>query len=101
MIVNSKNVFVASALLVSFAYGVASGHYQLFPYPLLKQAREAAADLRAHWRTYAARAPTRWLTPARPVPAVDNAAARAGTQPGLTLVSSFFDGDVALRLGSL
>jgi hypothetical protein len=98
MIVNSKHVFIASALLVSFAYGVASGHYQLFPYALLKQAREAAADLSAHWRTYAARAPTRWLTPARPVPAVDNAAARAGTQPGLTFVSSFFDGDVALRL---
>ncbi len=44
--------FVAGLIVLSFVGGMLVAHYRVFPYPLLRQADEAAWDWKANWRHY-------------------------------------------------
>ena len=56
--------FIACVMLV-FAYGVAVGNYQIFPYSILKSAQDAALDWEKNYRHYSEVRPEKYLYKAR------------------------------------
>jgi Arylsulfotransferase (ASST) len=97
----AKSTFVFSALLTAFAFGFLSAHFRFFPYQVLRDARQAAIDLRNNWKSYGKIEPSRWLAPSRSPGAGVTRLDRGRAQDGLTLVSSLFDHDVAIRVMDL
>ena len=57
--------FGAAVLLVVFAYGIAVGVWQLFPYSVLLDGVKAARDWNQNAEQYARIAPSKHLRPAR------------------------------------
>jgi hypothetical protein len=60
-----KILFVASCAVAVFAYGVAVGHYEIFPYAAIKFARESLIQLIGERDTLLGVRPAEFLEPAR------------------------------------
>jgi hypothetical protein len=91
-------VFVLSCGLLVFMYGIAVGKYEVFPYPILEFGADSFSAVIAEGGTLTGTRPTEYLNPARhPGNGVTvNEADKVA--PGLTFISSFFDGGTELRL---
>lgn len=90
--------FAISLLILAFAYGFAVGRKHWFPDSVIHSAASAANDLAENWRASVGKEPTRLLQPSRNLAAGVSRQDESAMAPGMTLVSSFFDGDVALAI---
>lgn len=92
-----KKLFILSLVFVAFGYGMAAGKYQLFPYHLVNDAKDAALDWYENWQGYVRLQPNVVRDVAHRGPRlVRHEAGRA--YEGVTLVPSFVDDSVALKL---
>lgn len=94
----SRLAFVASSLALVFAYGVAVGAFNLFPYGLIRAGIDAIRDVRENWRTDTGLRPTLFLEPARYPGQGVTRHDDARMQPGYTLVAEFAQGGNELKL---
>jgi hypothetical protein len=94
-----KLAFAAACALLVYLTGVATAHYRLFPYTVVRGAVVAAEDWRAHWRSYLGMAPTKFLVPAEGDDRGVFVHVPGAPEPGLTLLSGISkEGVVGLRL---
>jgi hypothetical protein len=91
-------MFATSILIIVFAYGFAVGRHRWFPDAVIHSGASAALDLGRNWKAYFGSEPTRLLQPSRGQPAGALQLVPAGTAPGVTFMSSFFEGDIGLAL---
>lgn len=91
-------LFVLSAAAGLFGFGAAVGHYEIFPFPVLKFAVESATAVAADTGTILGTRPTQFLEPARYSGngAIVHDAPKVA--PGLTLMYGFFEGGNQIRL---
>jgi hypothetical protein len=82
--------FGFSIVLIAFAAGVVVTRFQIFPYPILDAAWDAARDWRLNWSTYLRVRPDKMIEPARGPGdgVVVSAAGRAS--PGVTFIAGLF-----------
>ena len=93
-----KALFLVALLGVAFGFGVAVGQYKFFPYEVVRNAADAARDLKHHWRSYLHEEPTKYLRAARFAGAGVTVNLPGRVQPGLTFMTGFFDNKVTLEL---
>lgn len=91
-------LFVASVVIVSYATGIATGHFGLPPYDTLTEVWRAGKDWAENWRTKLGIEPTQHLFVARHPGAGVVLHVEGKSNPGVTLVESVFDDRVSLRL---
>lgn len=93
-----KFLFALGILILSYAYGLATIQFRLFPYGILRDAKQAALDWKSNWMTYTQTEPGQFLRPAvyQGNGLTKNLPDR--TQPGVTLFTGFRDNHVALWL---
>ncbi len=91
-------LFVTSVTILAYAAGVATAYLRLPPYHTLGEIWFAGKDWAANWRMKLGVEPTRHLVVARHDGAGVIQYAASETSPGVTLLESFFDGRVGLRL---
>jgi hypothetical protein len=91
-----KVLFAFAVLALVYAFGMATVQFEIFPYKLLHDAKEAALDWKRHWRTYLKIAPSHFIYPA--VYAGDGVVRHvAGApQPGVTFMTGLRDQHVAM-----
>lgn len=94
----SRYAFVASAFAMAFAYGVAVGAFNVFPYRWIQGGVNAIKELRENWRTDSGLRPTLYLEPARYAGQGVTRHDDERLQPGLTLVAGFIGGANELQL---
>ena len=94
----AKTLFVLSAALLVFAAGFVVGTFKVFPYSLIRSGARSVQQVFRERETLARIRPMELTQPARIV-GKGLTINKPGTQPGLTLVASFFsDGDNEIRL---
>jgi hypothetical protein len=91
-------VFVLSCGLLLFLYGIAVGKYELFPYSILEFGADSVSAVIAEGGTLTGTRPTEYLNPARHDGNGVTVNETGKVAPGLTFMSSFFDGGTELRL---
>ena len=89
--------WVASLCALAFAYGVAVGLFKIFPYELLQSLAYAGRELARDPRHTLRMAPGKYLVESPPDGQGATPAA-AGSFPGITLVTGFFEGSNGIRL---
>ena len=94
----SKISFLVSAALLLFAYGVAVGRYQIFPYSVIKFGQDSVEQVFEERETITETRPVEHLFAAR-----DNGSGaviidESRMSPGLTFMSGFFDQGLEMRL---
>jgi len=94
----SRLYFGGSLLAAAFAYGVAVGLYEIPPYRTIVEGRDAAVDWVENWRHYTRTEPTKHLAAARDDGAGVTVHRRGAVAPGVTFISSFWNGSNAMRL---
>jgi hypothetical protein len=83
-------VFVVSAMLLVFGYGIAVGKYRIFPHQLINAAADSARDWTDNWRHFLGLRP-KWLTPTTRTERISwRDPARSWS--GYTFFSGFHDG---------
>ena len=90
--------FLLSCALGLFAYGAAVGHFHIFPYSILKFGFESVVAVAKEKDTLLGARPTLFLMPARHA---GNGVTKHDAQkaaPGVTFITSFFEGGNELRL---
>lgn len=90
--------FVASCAAILFAYGVAVGRYEIFPFRILNQGVEAILTLRQEATTLAGLRPAWHLKPARYEGEGVTTAREGEMAPGQTFITGLFGGRGELRL---
>lgn len=84
-------VFVASAMALSAAYGIAAARNDWFPNPMVSVAVDTVHDIQANWRNDLELEPTRHLVPARVQGRNDSEYFRAvrpeAAQPGYVVIA--------------
>ncbi|MGH6947984.1 MAG: arylsulfotransferase family protein, partial [Kiloniellales bacterium] len=93
-----KVLFALALGVLVFAYGVAVGKYDLFPYEMLNKSADAASDLYRNWKSYALIEPTKYLHPARQPGAGVTIYDPERAYAGLTFMTGLFDREVALQI---
>lgn len=93
-----KMLFVACVAIVSYATGVATGHFHLAPYSILDQLWSAGKDWSDNWRSNLGIEPDRHLFVGRHQGAGVVQHVEGASSPGVTLIESLFDDRVGLRL---
>lgn len=91
-------LFVLSCAAALFGFGTIVGHYEVFPFPVLKYAVESVVAVASERDTLLGRRPTQFLLPAR---YDGNGVTRhdpTAVAPGLTLLYGFFEGGNQIRL---
>jgi hypothetical protein len=89
--------FVSAALLI-FIVGVAVGHYEIFPYPVLRYAKESVEQVYEERDNLFGTRPVHFLNAARHSGNGANQLQPSKIAPGLTLVTGFFGETSALKL---
>ena len=82
--------FGFSVVLIAFALGVAVARFQIFPYPILNAAWDAANDWRLNWRTYLRERPDKMIEPARKPGDGVVLSASGRASPGVTFITGLF-----------
>jgi len=90
--------FLTSCAVVLFAYGVAVGRYEIFPFEILNYGVESIQTLRREATTLTGLRPAWHLKPARYEGNGVTVADVDAIAPGLTFVTGLFDGAGELRL---
>ena len=90
--------FIISLSVAIFAYGVAVGRYQIFPFRILNLGVEAVLELRQEAGVLLRMTPTWHLRPARYEGHGVTVLREDRMAPGLTLVAGMFEGENQLRL---
>ena len=94
----ARTLFVASLLLAAFGAGAAVVQFKVFPYYLARAMVGRAMMVSINYGSYLGIEPTRWLRPASlPGNGVTTRDPKR-MQPGLTFMTSLFDGAVAMQL---
>ena len=93
-----KLLLVVSAVVVTYAAGVATGHFQLPPYGMLSEFWGAGKDWAENWRSKLGIEPSQHLSVGQHQGAGVVQLVEGKSSPGVTLVEGFFDGRVGLRL---
>ncbi len=93
-----RSLFLLSLLVAAFGAGAAVVQFRVFPYHLARSIIGQATMAVLNYGSYLGIEPTRWLRPAT-VPG-NGVTTRdpARMQPGLTFMTSLFDGAVAMEL---
>jgi hypothetical protein len=93
-----KLLFLASAVVVSYAIGVATGHFRVPPFGILSDLWSAGEDWSKNWRSKLGIEPTQHLFVGRHpgIGVIQNVVGKSS--PGVTLLESVFDERVGLRL---
>jgi len=91
-------LLLGSIAATIFAFGIATGTYKLFPYELLRSAKEAAVDLGENHKSYLGIEPTKFLHNSSGVDGGVTVNNIGAAMPGLTLLTGIFDGKVGLQL---
>jgi hypothetical protein len=83
-------IFLTSALVLVFGYGIAVGKYRLFPHDMLNTAFDSARDWRENWRHFL-NLQSKWL---KPTARTERISWRdpARSWPGYTFFSGFHNG---------
>lgn len=97
----SKPLFAVSVIALAFGYGVAVGHYEIFPYEALEFAKTSLAQVYDERETLLGVTPVGLVEPARYAGDGVTRWNRDRAAPGLTLLSGFFDDALELRLVAL
>jgi hypothetical protein len=92
--------FLASVALLSYAWGAATVHFGLFPYPGLWESYKEVKDFVQHWKNDLGIEPTRYLVPARNPTGTEAAARPDRAARGLRAVAGYFD-DRATATGAI
>jgi hypothetical protein len=90
--------FIASCVAAIFAYGVAVGRYQIFPFRILNYGVSSLLELRQEARVMAGVRPSWHVRTARHEGAGVTVLQQDRMAPGLTLVAGMFDGENQIRL---
>jgi hypothetical protein len=93
-----KLMFVASCATLVFAYGIAVGHYEIFPFQIISSAKSAITQLFAERETLLGLRPTEFLEPARYAGSGVTRNLGDQAQPGLTCLTGFFKDGNEIRL---
>jgi hypothetical protein len=93
-----KLLLLASLVVVSYAAGVATGHFRLPPYAALQQLWGAGKDWSENWRSNLGIEPTQHLFPGRHEGAGFVQHVAEESSRGITLIEGVFDDRVGLRL---
>ena len=94
----AKFLFVASAFLICFGYGVAVGLYQIFPFPAIEFAASSVAQVFEEREAILEGRPIWWLEPARYEGDGVTRFEPDLASPGLTFLLGLFDNAIAIRL---
>jgi hypothetical protein len=94
----AKAMLGFSLALAGFLYAVAVYEFEVFPYSIIRTAERTITDLRRHWKNDLGIEPTRQLARSRYPGDGVTANDEARSEPGLTLLSGFFDGNVSAHL---
>lgn len=94
----SRTWFIASCAAVLFAYGVAVGRYQIFPFEILNFGVSSLIQIREEATTLLGIRPDLYLRPARHAGNGVTVAHQDRMAPGLTLVGALFEEEQQLRL---
>jgi hypothetical protein len=97
----SRRLFVLSAIVLVFGYGVAVGRYEIFPFSLIQFGWASVAEVVAERDTLLGVRPTWLLEPSRYDGQGVTRLDRDRAVPGLTLLAGVFDNELALRLIAL
>lgn len=90
--------FIISCIAGIFAYGVAVGRYQLFPFRILNFGVASLIQIRQEADILLGRRPTWHIAPARYEGEGVTIVQKDGMAPGLTLVAGMFGGENQVRL---
>jgi hypothetical protein len=93
-----KLLFFASAVVVSYAIGVATGHFGLPPFGTLSQLWSAGEDWSKNWRSKLGIEPTQHIFVGRHPGSGVVRHVEGKSSRGVTLIESVFDDRVGLRL---
>ena len=91
-------VFVLSCAAGIFAFGAAVGHYEIFPFQVLKFGVDSVAAVAKEKDTLLGTRPTQFLLPARHAGNGVTTNVEGAAAPGLTLIYGFFEGGNQIRL---
>lgn len=94
----AKGAFGLSAIALVFVCGVLVGHFQVFPYRVVAGGMEALARIYRERETLLRIRPAELLQPARYPGSGVTRFNKDEAEPGLTLLSSVFDGGNEMRL---
>jgi hypothetical protein len=94
----SKRSLLISAAFLLFIGGMAVGHYQVFPYSLLKFGKDSVVEVFGDRNTILRIRPDRLLNPARYDGQGVTRNLPGKAEPGLTFISSVFDDSNEMRL---
>ena len=83
-------IFVISAMLLVFGYGVAVGKYRVFPHSVINMAADSARDWTENWQHFLG-LKSKWLRPTMRTQRI-SWRDRARSWPGYTFFSGFHDG---------
>lgn len=94
----SKRLFLLSAIMLVFGYGVAVGRYEIFPFSMMQFGKASLMEVLAERDTLLGVRPTWLLEPARYDGAGVTRLDKERAVPGLTLLSGVFGDELGLRL---
>ena len=94
----SKMLFIISCVVLIFIYGVVVGRYYIFPYYMLRSLKFNVVEVFDDVWTLAGLRPTHFLQPARYDGDGVLRFRQGQAAPGLTFITSFFDGANEMRL---
>ena len=94
----SKVFFFISCVAFVFIYGVVVGRYQIFPYHSLRSLKFDTVEVYDNVQTLLGLRPTHFLQPSRHEGDGVTRWRKGRAAPGLTFITSFFDGGNEMRL---
>lgn len=94
----AEGLFVFACVTALFGYGVVVGRYQVFPFSALQFARTSLVQVFEERESLLSTRPTEFLNPIRYPGNGVTRYDRHRAAPGLTLITSFFEGGPQIRL---